>query len=92
MPSDANSPEPENLPIFSVPIIARLTVHTFTPGNKKKTKKDTKTKEFTHIFSATKANYSKLLNAILAKHHIGGKFKATERQRYRCKIHVPPDK
>jgi hypothetical protein len=89
MASNTITPEPENLPKFSVTIITRLTVHT---QNKKKITKETKTKEFTHLFSATKANYAELLNAILAKHHIGGKLTATERQRYRCKIHVPPDK
>jgi hypothetical protein len=61
-----------NLLKFSVLIMACLTVHTL---NKKKINKETKTKEFTHLFSAMKANYAELLNAMLAKHHIRGKLK-----------------
>ena len=51
MASNANiSPGPEDSS-FSVLIVARLIVHTTKQENKKKTtKKDTKTKEFSHIF------------------------------------------
>lgn len=71
--SACNNPEPEESS-FSAPIIARLTVHIATQGKKKKTiKKDTKTKEFTHTFCATKPNYLEFLTTILTKHHIGNK-------------------
>ena len=87
-----NSPEPEESS-FSVPIIARLTVHTASQGNKKKTtKKDTKTKEFEHTFCATKSNYLELLTTILSKHHVGKNTQVTDRKRYSCKMQVPPSK
>ena len=90
--SAINSPEPEDSS-FSVPIIARLTVHISGPGNKKKsTKKDIKIKEFTHTFSATKANYLEFLTTFLTKHYIGNKLQVTDRRRYTCKIQVPPSK
>jgi len=60
------------------------------PAKKKTIRKETKAKEFTHQFSATKANYIQLLNTILTKHHVGKKFHATERRHYGCKIQVPP--
>jgi hypothetical protein len=92
MASTSPTPEPDN-PTFSVPIIACLTVHTKSgTGNKKTTKKDTKTKEFTHSFSASKSNYIELLNIILMKHHVASKLQVTERRRYNCKIQVPPAK
>ena len=85
-----NTPEPIETE-FSVPIIARLTVHIAGQGNKKKaTKKDIKTKEFSHTFSATKPNYLEFLTAFLTKHHIGNKLRVTERRRYTCKMQVPP--
>ena len=87
-----NSPEPEESS-FSVPIIARLTVHITGQGSKKKTtKKDTKTKEFSHTFSATKTNYLEFLTTFLTKHHIGNKLQVTDRRRYTCKMQVPPSK
>lgn len=87
-----NSPEPDES-AFLVPIIARLTVHLAGHGNKKKTtKKDTKTKEFSHTFSATKTNYLEFLTTFLSKHHISNKFQVTDRRRYTCKIQVPPSK
>ena len=86
-----NTPEPDDS--FSVPIIARLTVHVGGQGGKKKaTKKDTKTKEFSHVFRATKENYLEFLNAFLTKHHIGNKLRVTDRRRYTCKMQVPPSK
>ena len=92
--SSSPAPEPEDS-TFSAPIIACLTVHTKTSGtgNKKKTtKKDMKTKEFTHTFCATKSNYIELLNTILTKHHIGNKLQVTEHRHYSCKMQVPPAK
>jgi len=90
----ANSPEPAEPPHFSVPIIARLTVHVPVAGSGKKKfmKKDLRTKEFTHTFCAAKANYIELLNMVLAKHHINDKFQVSECRRYCCKIQVPPAK
>jgi len=40
---------------------------------KKSTRKETKTKEFTHCFTASKSNYIQLLNTVLAKHHVSKK-------------------
>jgi hypothetical protein len=93
MATSANdTPEPEES-CFSVPIIACLTVHITGKGNKKKTtKKDTKTKEFSHTFSATKSNYLKFLTAVLTKHHIGDKLQVKDRRCYTCKMQVPPSK
>ena len=72
-----NSPEAD-VSTFSVPIIARLTVHIAGQGGKKKTtKKDTKTKEFSHSFSATKPNYLDFLTTVLTKHHMGHKLRVT---------------
>ena len=88
--SAGNSPEPNDTH-FSVPIIARLTVHIAGQGNKKKTtKKDIKTKEFSHTFSVTKSNYLDFLTTFLTKHHIGNKLQVTDRRRYTCKMQVPP--
>ena len=86
-----NIPEPEELS-FSVPIVARLIVHITTGhGTKKKTtKKDTKTKEFVHLFRATKSNYLEFLTTLLTKHHINNKLQVTDRRRYTCKMQVPP--
>ena len=85
-----NSSEPDESG-FSVPIIARLTVHIGGQGNKKKaTKKDTKTKEFSHTFYATKTNYLEFLTTFLTKHHINNKLRVTDRRRYTCKMQVPP--
>ena len=90
--SSNSTPGPEDS-TFSVPIIARLVVHTTKQANKKKTtKKDTKTKEFTHTFSTTKSNYVEFLSTILTKHHIGNKLQVTDRGRYTCKMQVPPSK
>jgi hypothetical protein len=76
--SAGNSPEPDDTH-FSVPIIARLTVHVAGQGNKKKTtKKDIKTKEFSHTFSTTKFNYFDFLTTFLTKHHIGNKLQVTD--------------
>ena len=77
----SNSPEPEEFSL-SVPIIARLTVHLTSQGKRKKTtKKDTKTKEFVHTFSATKSNYLDFLTTILTKHHANNKLQVTDRRR-----------
>jgi hypothetical protein len=90
--STNDTPEPEES-YFSVPIITRLTVHIAGKGNKKKTtKKDTKTKEFSHTFSTTKSNYLKFLTAVLTKHHIGDKLQVTDCRHYTCKMQVPPSK
>jgi hypothetical protein len=73
--SAGNTPEPDVLS-FSVPIVAHLIVHISATGHgtkKKTTKKDTKTKEFSHTFLATKSNYLNFLSTILTKHHIGNK-------------------
>ncbi|KAF8494901.1 hypothetical protein F5888DRAFT_1616438 [Russula emetica] len=84
------SPEPDEFS-FSAPIIACLTVHIAGQGSKKKiTKKDTKTKEFSHIFCATKSNYLEFLTTFLTKHHIGNKLRVTDRRHYTCKMQVPP--
>ena len=90
MATPSSTPEP----CFSAPILARFTVHIPVQGTakKKKTKKETRAKEFIHTFSATKSNYVQLLNTILAKHHISKKFQATEHCNYGCKIQVPPTK
>jgi hypothetical protein len=87
----SNSPEPDDSN-FSVPIVARLIVHVAGQGSKKKktTKKDTKTKEFTHSFSPTKPNYLEFLTTILMNHHIGNRLQVTDRRRYTCKMQVPP--
>ena len=88
--SAGNSPEPNDTH-FSVPIIARLTVHIAGQGNKKKTtKKDIKTKEFSHTFSTTKSNYLDFLTTFLTKHHIGNKLQVTDRRHYTCKMQVSP--
>jgi ribosomal protein S7 len=89
--STHNSPEPEESS-FSVPIVARLIVHIASQGKKKTIKKDTKTKEFSHTFSATKSNYLEFLTTILSKHHISNKLEVTDRRRYTCKMQVPPAK
>lgn len=94
MPSSSpGSPEPPDTH-FTAAILARLLVHVPVQGSAKKkgTRKETRTKEFSHRFSATKENYIQLLNTILEKHHIGNKFYATERRHYCCKIQVPPAK
>jgi hypothetical protein len=94
MPS--SSPEPLQPPesCFTALILACLLVHVPVQGiaKKKSTRKETRTKEFTHSFLAMKSNYIQLLNSILEKHHIGNKFHATERRHYGCKIQVPPAK
>jgi hypothetical protein len=89
--SAGNSPEPDEFS-FSVPITAHLIVHITASGHvkKKTTKKDTKTKQFSHTFCATKANYLEFLTTVLTKHHIGNKIQVTERRRYTCKMQVPP--
>jgi hypothetical protein len=86
-----HTPEPLD-PHFLAPVLARLIVHVSVQGTAKKktTRKETKAKEFTHQFSATKPNYLLLLNTILSKHHIAKKFQATEHRHYGCKIQVPP--
>jgi hypothetical protein len=89
--SPLSTPEPPE-PSFIAPINARLVVHVPVQGTTKKTRKETKAKEFTHQFSASKANYIQLLNMILTKHHIGKKFQAMEHRHYGCKIQVPPAK
>jgi hypothetical protein len=67
----SNSSEPEEFS-FSVPIVARLIVHTASQESKKKAiKKDTKIKEFVHTFCATKSNHLDFLTTILTKHHVG---------------------
>jgi len=76
---------------FSVPIVTHLLVHITGHGSKKKTtKKDTKTKEFSHTFSATKSNYLEFLTTVLTKHHIGNKLQVTDCQHYTCKMQVSP--
>ena len=87
------TPEPLE-PHFTTPILACLTVHVpvQNTAKKKSTRKETKAKEFTHCFSATKSSYVQLLNTILTKHHIGKKFYAMEHHYYGCKIQVPPAK
>ena len=87
----SDSPELGEM-IFSAPIIARLTVHTAGQGKKKASKKEIKTKEFMHTFSATKTNYLEFLTTILAKHHAGNRLQVTDRRRYTCKMQVPPSK
>ena len=87
----SNSLEPEGSS-FSVLIIARLIVHVAGHGKKKATKKTTKTKEFAHIFYATKSNYLDFLTTILTKHHISNKLQVTDHRHYACKMQVPPSK
>ncbi len=79
-----NSPEPE-VSSFSVPIIAYLTMHSTSPGKKKAPKKAIKTKEFVHMFCATKSNYLEFLITILTKHY-SNKFQVTDHRHYTCKI------
>ena len=90
-PTLSETPEPLEA-YYTAPILARLTVHVPVQGTakKKSTRKETKAKEFTHRFSASKSNYVQLLNTILTKHHVGKKFQATETRQYGCKIQVPP--
>ena len=81
--------------LVSYEIVARLTVYNTISqsGNRKKatTKKETKTKEFKHIFAKTKANYVDLPQTILDKHHVSKTLsKVTEKRVYPCKIQVPP--
>ena len=85
-----NSPEPK-VSSFSMPIIACLTVHSTSPGKKKAPKKAVKTKEFVHMFCATKSNYLEFLTTILTKHH-SNKFQVTDHRCYTCKMQVPPSK
>lgn len=73
-PSYPGSPKPPDS-CFTAPILARLLVYVPVGTAKKKgTRKETKTKELTHSFSATRSNYIQLLNVILEKHHISNKF------------------
>src|SRR5258707_13760975 len=85
-----NSPEPE-VSSFSMPIIARLTVHSTSPGKKKAPKKAIKTKEFVHTFCTTKSNYLKFLTTILTKHH-SNKFQVPNHRHYTCNMQVLPSK
>jgi hypothetical protein len=93
MATPSGTPEPLE-PHFTAPILAHLIVHVPMPAQakKKNTRKETKTKEFTHCFSASKSNYIQLLNAVLAKHHVSKKFQATEHHDYGCKMQVPSAK
>ena len=93
MAAPSITPEPLE-PHFTAPIHARLIVHVpvLAAARKKATRKETKSKEFSHHFSATKSNYVQLLNTVLMKHHVGKKYHATEHRRYGCKIQVPPAK
>lgn len=76
---------------FLVPNVACFMVHTLSQGNKEKTtKKGMKTKEFSHIFCATKVNYLKFLTTILTKHHINNKIQVTDCRCYSCKMQVSP--
>lgn len=86
-----DSPESDDFSLL-VPIVAYLVFHIAGQGNKKKmTKKDMKTKEFAHTFSATRPNYLKFLITILAKHHIS-KLQMTDHRHYSCKMQVLPSK
>jgi hypothetical protein len=69
---------------FTAPVLACLTVHIAeaSVSKKKATRKEVKTKEFNYTFCLTKANYVQLLNMILEKHHISGKFQALEGHRF----------
>jgi hypothetical protein len=90
---ERHSPAPRES-TFTVPVLAHLTVHIAeaSVSKKKATRKEVKMKEFNYTFCSTKANYVQLLNTILEKHHISGKFQASERHRFSCKIQVPPAK
>jgi len=91
MTTPLNSPEPLE-PYFTAPILAHLIVYVSVQAQakkKKSTRKETKTKEFTHCFTASKSNYIQLLNTVLVKHHVSKKFQATEHHHYGCKMQVP---
>ena len=77
--SGTGSPEPFE-PHFTASIVVRLVIYVPIQSTvkKKSVKKEMRTKEFSHRFSATKHNYLYLLNTILEKHHIPKKFESME--------------
>ncbi|KAF8274179.1 hypothetical protein EI94DRAFT_1696123 [Lactarius quietus] len=81
---------------LSLDVIARITFHTtsrssMAKGKKVKTTtaKETRAKEFSHIFADTEVNYLEFLQTILEKHHIV-KYTVTDQAVFLCKIQVPP--
>lgn len=59
---------------------------------KPKEKKDTKIKEFAHIFAPTSANYLDFLNTILKKHNEEKYAVLSEKKRFCIKVQCPPAK
>jgi hypothetical protein len=91
-PTDA--PQPATLPVLSVIVSAQLTHYTTVPGQSKKKpkqKKEVKTKELKHSFTATTENYIQFLQAILAKHS-EEKYNVTSKKRFPFKAICPPNK
>jgi hypothetical protein len=90
----AGAPCPPSLPVLSVTVAAQLTHYTTTPaqGKKKpKQKKESKTKELKHSFTATTENYVEFLQAILTKHG-EEKYNITIKKRFSFKAICPPNK
>ena len=95
-PTDSNLDGPRPLDIT-----ARVTFYTKARSSAKgkkaksnttKDSKDTRAKEFTHLFAANESNYLKFLQAILDSHHLL-KYKAadlTDQVSFPCKVQVPP--
>ena len=79
---------------FTTLILAHLIIHDLMQSTAKKkiTKREIKTKEFSHLFAAMKSSYIQLLNAVLTKHCVSGKFQSMEHCHYGCKMQVPPIK
>jgi hypothetical protein len=90
----AGAPGLPTLPVLLVIIAAQLTYYTTIPaqGKKKpKQKKESKTKELKHSFTATSENYVKFLQAILTKHG-EEKYNITIKKRFSFKAICPPNK
>ncbi|KAF8270729.1 hypothetical protein EI94DRAFT_1797818 [Lactarius quietus] len=86
--SDSDSRQP-------LTVNAQVTFHTKTRGTgkgkkvKMVTTKETRAKEFVHIFVDDEANYLVFLQAILDNHHLS-KYKVSDQAMFPCKVQVPP--
>lgn len=96
-----NIPSPTNSVDFDAPypldIIARVTFYTKSrssaaKGKKAKTTttKETRAKEFSHLFADTEVNYHTFLQKILDNHHLDDKYKVNDQVVFPCKVQVPP--
>ena len=102
MLSHSTSPTPDPpalveppLPVHSAIVAAQLTHHITIPAQgakgKPREKKEQKTKELKHSFTATPENYIDFLTAILAKHG-EEKYNVTSKKRFSFKALCPPNK